>query len=303
MQVFDAIKKTEYNTAVALGFFDGVHKGHKAVINKCKAAKKPDERLTVFTFKDSPNNVLSKTKKQLLSTNADKFTLLEELGVEIVFCVDFCEVKDLLAESFVEDILRDKLNAKTVATGFNYHFGKGGKSSCTDLKVLCEKLSIKTHICEPVIYNNEAVSSTRIRECIKNGDMENANNMLGYNFFINTEVTSGNHIGTKISTPTINQLLSESIVTPKFGVYATKVTIGKNHYFGATNIGTHPTVGDCSPVCETHLLNFSKDDLYGKNAVTELLHFIRPEKKFHNITELKNQIEKDKSDILNYLNI
>lgn len=297
MQIFDTIIKTEYNTAVALGFFDGVHKGHQAVISECKANKNPDEKLAVFTFKDSPYNMLSATKKPLLTVNDEKFRLLESLGVEVVFCVDFSEIKDLSDESFVKDILSDKLGAKTIATGFNYHFAKGGKATCTDLKALCEKLSIKTHICEPVIYDGEAISSTRIRDCIKKGNIETANKMLGYNFSISTEITSGNHIGTKLKSPTINQSLNKILVVPKFGVYATKVTVDNKVYYGATNIGIHPTVGKTTPLCETHLLNYTGDELYGKYATTELLHFIRAEKKFDNTELLKAQIKDDINEI------
>ncbi len=301
MQIFDTIKKTEYNTAVALGFFDGVHKGHQAVINACKQLKKADEKLVVFTFKSSPSNTLSREKKPLLTTNDEKFKHFEALGVDIVYCVDFATVKDLSAEAFVYDILCDRLNAKSVATGFNYHFAKGGKATTEDLVTLCNNRGINTHICEPVIFDNAPISSTRIRECIKNGSIESANDMLGYNFSINSAVLRGNHIGAKLNTPTINQSLNSNLVTPKFGVYATKVTIDEVVYFGATNIGCHPTVLECAPICETHLLDFDSTNLYGKHATTELLHFVRCEQKFDNLDHLKKQIEKDKLHIKSFL--
>lgn len=297
MQIFNTIKKTEYNTAVALGFFDGVHKGHQAVINTCKTNKKSDEKLAVFTFKNSPYNMLSDTTKPLLTTNEEKFELLKSLGVDIVFCVDFNEVKNLTAESFVCDIILDKIGAKTIATGFNYHFAKGGTATSDDLKLLCESSSVNVHICDPVMFENEAISSTRIRNCIQNGDIKSANSMLGYNFSIKSEIHSGNHIGTKLNSPTINQSLTDSLVLPKFGVYATKVTVDNNTYLGATNIGIHPTVGKTVPLCETHLLNYTGAELYGKYAVTELLHFIRAEKEFDNIDSLKSQIKEDIKNI------
>ena len=301
MQIFGTIKKTEYNTAVALGFFDGVHIGHKAVINACKNLKNDGEKLTVFTFKDSPSGTLSGNKKPLLTTNDEKFELFESLGVDIVYCVDFNEVKDLCAETFVDDILCDKLNAKTVVTGFNYRFAKDGKGTTEDLEKLCSNHCIRTHICKPVIFDDVPVSSTRIRECIKNGEIESANKMLGYNFSIKSVIHSGNHIGTKLNSPTINQSLNSILVTPKFGVYATKVTIDNNAYFGATNIGCHPTVGECTPICETHLLDFNSSDLYDKNATTEILHFVRSEQKFDSLDALKEQIETDKHNIQSLL--
>lgn len=301
MQIFDTIKKTEYNTAVALGFFDGVHIGHKAVINACKTLRKDSEKLAVLTFKDSPHGALTGNKKQLLTTNDEKFMLFETLGADIVYCIDFDTVKDLCADTFVNDVLCDKLNAKTIVTGFNYRFAKGGKGTTQDLIRLCINRNVSVHICNPVIFDDAPVSSTRIRECIKNGEIESANMMLGYNFSIKSTVSSGNHIGTKLNSPTINQALNKCLITPKFGVYATKVTIDGKSYFGATNIGCHPTVGECSPVCETHLLGFDSTDLYGKNATTELLYFVRPEQKFDSLESLKKQIETDKHSIQSFL--
>lgn len=300
MQVFDTIRKTEYITSVALGFFDGVHKGHRDVIRTAVSASSQLCPATVLTFKSSPATKLSGKEKPLLNTNEQKFELFEKLGVKVVFCIDFDEVRDMSAQQFVQDILCDKLNAKFVATGFNYHFGKGGASTALDMLTLCKKLGIHAHKCAPVMYGDAPVSSTRIRECISDGEIDNANEMLGYNFSVNSQIVGGNHIGRKLDSPTINQHLTSGIVMPKFGVYATKVTIDDHTYIGATNIGTHPTVGVNTPVCETHLLDFEKGDLYGKVAQTQLLKFIRPERKFDSVESLKAQIEKDKQEITEY---
>lgn len=301
MQIFDTLKQTKYYTSVALGFFDGVHLGHQDVINTAVNASSDLCKATVLTFKDSPTFVLSGNKKTLLTTNEEKFELFEKLGVEYVFCIDFKEVCSMTAEDFVREVLYNTLNAKFVIAGFNYHFGRGGNATADDLISMCRRLRMDSCKRMPVEYKGEAISSTRIRECILNGKIEDANAMLSYNFSITSKVTSGNHIGTTLSTPTINQPLQSGIVVPKFGVYASKVTIGDKVYLGATNIGTHPTVGKCTPLCETHLLNFESGDLYGKTVQTELLHFIRPEKKFESLNELKKQIQKDKNDILTSL--
>lgn len=301
MQIFDTLKQTKYYTSVALGFFDGVHLGHQDVIQTAVNASSDVCKATVLTFKDSPSFVLSGNKKTLLTTNEEKFELFEKLGVEYVFCIDFKEVCTMTAEDFVSEVLYDTLNAKFVIAGFNYHFGRGGNATADDLISMCRRLRMDSCKRMPVEYKGEAISSTRIRECILNGKIEDANAMLSYNFSITSKVTSGNHIGTTLSTPTINQPLQSGIVVPKFGVYASKVTIGDKVYLGATNIGTHPTVGKCTPLCETHLLNFDSGDLYGQKVKTELLHFIRPEKKFESLNELKKQIQKDKNDILTSL--
>lgn len=301
MQIFDTLKKTEYKTSIALGFFDGVHLGHRDVIKTAVQNASEDGKSVVLTFKESPSAMLKKADKPMLNTNEEKFSLFESLGIDAVFCIDFEEIRSLSADDFVKVVLCDTLNAEFASVGFNYHFGKGGSATADDLVAMCRELSIKSQMCTPVAYKGEAVSSTRIRKCIMDGNIEDANAMLGYNFAISGEITSGNQIGTKISSPTINQPLNPILITPKFGVYASKVTVAGSTYIGATNIGVHPTVGECTPVCETHLLNFHGGDLYSLNATTELVHFIRPEQKFSNLAELMEQIEKDKTQILKLL--
>ncbi len=300
MQVFNSIKKTEYSTSLALGFFDGVHLGHVDVIKKAVENASDTVKSAVLTFSKSPSATLTNEKKELLTTNEEKFRLFEKLGVDVVFCIDFCGIKDMTAEEFIRNILCDKLNASFISTGYNYHFGKGGNADVQVLKNLCVPLSITVHSSSPVMYNDEAISSTRIRECIKNGDMKSASEMLGYNYNIKGKVVKGNHIGTKISTPTINLPIDDSCITPRFGVYASSVIVDDQIFFGATNIGTHPTIGGNEVLCETHLLNFSGDNLYSKNVRIEPLLFIRDEKKFSSLDELKTQIEKDKEEILSF---
>lgn len=299
MQIFDTLVKTEYETVVALGFFDGVHIGHKAVLDACVERTEPAQKSVVFTFKSSPHNLMSENKKPMLTTNEQKFGLFEKYGVDDVYCVDFMSVMELSKEEFVSKILVDTLNAKAVVTGYNYHFGKGGKGTADDLARLCSDYGVEVIVCDPVVYNGDTVSSTRIRGCIADGEIESANEMLNYSFSVETVVGSGNHIGTKISTPTINQKLTDGVIVPKFGVYASKVTVDDNVYIGATNIGVHPTVGECAPVCETHLLD-STLDLYDKKVKTELLKFIRPEQKFESVDELKFQIAYDIKTIKDY---
>ncbi|MBQ4128538.1 MAG: bifunctional riboflavin kinase/FAD synthetase [Ruminococcus sp.] len=300
MQIFDSIRKTEYNTSVALGFFDGVHKGHAKVINQCVNNASDNCKSVVLTFKNSPSATLGLSQKPLLTTNEHKFELFEKLNIDIVFCIDFDDIKNMSAEEFVKEVLFEKLNAKFVCTGFNYHFGKGGNATADDMLRLCKECAITAQKCEPVMFLNEAISSTRIRDCIINGEIENANAMLSYDFTLSGEIISGNHIGTTLNTPTINLSLNSDIVTPHFGVYATKVVLNNKTYIGATNIGVHPTVGGDTPVCETHLLDFSGGDLYHKHADIKLLKFIRSEHKFDSTDELMLQINKDKATILEY---
>lgn len=302
MHIFDTIQKTEYPLSVALGFFDGVHKGHREIIANCIKHANDGVKSAVLTFKNSPQSVLTTVRKPLLTTTEQKLSLFENLGVDIVYCVDFADVMNLSAESFVKDILCDTLNAQTVVTGFSYHFGKGGKNTADDMQSLCQRYNINAVICDPVMYLNEPVSSTRIRKCIASGDIENANAMLQYEFAITSPVISGNHIGTTLHCPTLNQPLTQDIIVPCFGVYASTVTINSKTYIGATNIGIHPTVKQSAcAVCETHILNYS-GNLYDKTAHTKLHKFIREERKFDSLESLKSQIDKDKEQIIRFFN-
>ena len=300
MQILERLQKTEYKTSIALGFFDGVHKGHMEVIKTAVNNKKDGEKSAVLTFINSPTLDLTGFKKPLLLKNEDKMKLFENYGVDIVYCIDFKDIKNMSESEFV-DILSDTLNAKSITTGFNYHFGKGGKSGVDELKALCENRGIGCFTCSAVEHKGDVVSSTRIRESILDGNIELANEMLGYNFAIHGTVMKGNHIGTKINTPTINLPISDDLIAPHFGVYASIVQIGDHTYKGATNIGVHPTVGGKEVLCETHLLDFDDADLYGKRVSVELLHFVREEKKFSTLDELKKQIEIDKKYIETYL--
>ena len=300
MQVFNSIVKTEYRLSIALGFFDGVHRGHADVIKKAVDHATDGVKSAVLTFRSSPFFALTGEEKELLTTNDEKFLLFEKLGVDYVFCIDFCDIKDLTAQEFVKDILCDKLQALYISSGYNYHFGKGGSAGTDELKALCNALGVTTFTSEPVLYDNKAISSTRIRECIKSGDMKSANEMLTSNYAVKGVVVKGNHIGQTIETPTINLTFCDNCIKPRFGVYASKVFVDGKVFFGATNIGTHPTVGGDEVLYETHLLNFENADLYSKIIEVQPLHFIRDEKKFSSIDELKTQIEKDKTEILDF---
>lgn len=295
MQIFNSIDeylKTEYESSVALGFFDGVHKGHQKVISSC-VLEKESLKSVVLTFKKSPVSYF-KDDTIILQTNEDKIKKLEELKVDCVIFEDFQNLKSVLKEDFVNIYLKDKLKAKKVYCGENYHFGKGADGNTKSLQHLCNEIGIESHVVSPILYNDEFISSTRIKNAILLGKIEQANEMLGYNYCIKGKVEEGKHNGKTLGFPTINLPLCEFTITPKFGVYKTKVLIDDKEYVGATNIGVHPTISQVLPVCETFILNYQNpDDLYEKFVKVELLSFIREEKKFSNIVELINQVNKD----------
>lgn len=290
MQIFKELVPTNEYSAVALGFFDGIHKGHKAVIEKAVKSKSEGLAPTLYTFLQSPHGILMGKAPEMLENSLHKENTLEKLGVEKLYYSDFNSVKELSPRDFVEKILFQKLNAKKVFCGFNYHFGKGGKGGGEMLVSLCREFNIQAEVVAPVVIDGEVVSSTKIRSLLKEGNIKQANKLLGYDFGIKTEIVHGNHIGKGLGFPTINQPSEPGIILPKFGVYASVVNIGGKKYCGVTNVGVKPTVGEYKPLYETWMPLYSGDDIYGKTVSVYLKEFIRPERKFENLEELKKTV-------------
>lgn len=293
MKIIYNIIPSNKETCTALGFFDGIHLGHKDVI--CTAvenSKKLGAESCALTFSRRPKSILSGEPDMFLTTENEKIRIIESLGVDILYIVDFAELMNLSGEEFVKSILIETFHCRGVVCGFNYHFGKGGKCDSNALAGICEKYSCEAISREPIMYKGECVSSSRIRNSLKCGDIFSANEMLGYKFGYCLEVIHGRQLGRTIGTPTINQAFPENFCLPKFGVYVSEVTINGKKYRGVTNIGIKPTVGSDKPVSETWILDYS-GNLYGKKVDIRLLAFIREEKKFASINELKQQILKD----------
>lgn len=296
MKVYNSLEEyipSKNGTSVALGFFDGVHLGHREVIGSC-VDEKGACRSAALTFRESPAKALKKPAPPLLTTNERKAELMAQIGADDVIFADFNDVKDLSPEAFVSEILRDRLNAKKVFCGFNYHFGRRGAGDTERLRRLCGEQGIEVIVKEPVTISGEQASSSLIRDCISGGEIEKANRLLGYRYAIEGRIDSGNHIGTTMGFPTVNIPLGDGLTLPRFGVYASDLVIDGTRYMGATNIGVHPTVGaEEAPLCETFLLDFDGGDMYGKKAVCVLKSFVREEKRFRSTEELCEQIQKD----------
>lgn len=294
-------EKINIGSAVALGFFDGIHLGHKAVIGRMVEISQ-EENLTpvVYTFKKNPALMFGKSA-EIITTNGERTEILKKLGVKKVVEDDFTEIKDLSPKDFVKKILSDRFRAKEVVCGFNYHFGKGGLGDTHILTNLCGEYNINVTVVPPVIVKGDTVSSTRIRSLIKQGDIKEANRLLDYRFGFIAVIEEGNHIGRQMDTPTINQQLPKGIAIPKFGVYTSIVTIEGQKYAGVTNIGVKPTVGSYGPVCETWLPQYRGENLYGKTADIRLVAFQRAEKKFNSLDELGLAIKKDGEKALDNL--
>ena len=178
MKIYTSLQKQTLPLSIALGYFDGVHKGHKKVIEETVNLKSEGVVPTVLTFSENPKTFISGIKYAQLTDAPTKQKIFSDLNIEILYTIDFNTIKDMPPEEFVKNILKETLNAKYVVCGFNYHFGKNGKADAVTLKNLCLDVGIETKIINPILYKCEPISSTRIREALKNKDSFNAENML-----------------------------------------------------------------------------------------------------------------------------
>ncbi len=289
------------NTAVALGGFDAIHMGHKTVISTAvEYAKKNNLASVVYMFKNQPRSVLTETAEADVNSFEKRLEILEDLGVDIVVAEWFLpKYREITAEDFVKEHLRNYLDAKFVVAGFNYRFGKGGQG---DVKTLCElgeKYEIAVKVMPKVDLENERISSSGIREYIKNGEMEKARKRLGRGYSVKGKVFKGNQLGRTIDFPTVNLSIPENVVTPKYGVYITKTKVAGKEYPSITNVGEKPTVENGTPCIESHIIGFS-GDLYESDIEIEFYSFHREITKFEDLNALKNQLDMDKEKAVEY---
>lgn len=271
--------------ALALGTFDGIHKGHLAVLDS--AIKSKAEKKVVVTFAAPP---MKAGAKLIMPENIKEKEFLR-LGFDEILLLNFEQVKDMSPTEFL-NMLFCKYNVKSISCGFNYRFGKSAAGNTQTLKEYANSHGAECKIIEPVYYMDEPISSTRIRAAIENGDMKSAKQMLGFDFFLESEVISGDARGRQMGFPTANQIPDSEVTMLKFGVYKTETEVDGKKYNSITNIGIRPTYKTETPIAETHIVGFS-GDLYGKIIKVNFLEFIREERKFNGLEEVKNQIEKD----------
>ena len=304
MIIKNTITESFSQTCVALGFFDGIHLGHQSVINNAVSLSKyktlhkdtaSNDKLipTIFTFQQLPDNKSKSTKNILLLSNNERNKLVKQLGIKQVYNINFNTISHLAPDEFFCKIILNKLKAKKLVCGFNYHFGHTGKANINDLSALCLKYNVDLTISSAVNFEGYPISSTRIREEIKNGNMISANKMLGRNFSFTSNVIHGKKLGRTLGTPTINQKIPQNIIKPLFGVYASIVHIDNKTFMGVTNIGIKPTFTSDAPNLETWMPDYKRQELYNKTVKIELIKFIRAEKKFGSLEQLSNAIKKD----------
>jgi riboflavin kinase/FMN adenylyltransferase len=286
---------------LALGTFDGLHRGHLNVLDEAKAFAFQGFVPAMLMFDVHPQAVLKGSAPPMLITSEDKENYAKELGVLPVH-ISFEEIRNLSPEEFLRDVLIEKHNVGAVICGENFLFGKNGEGNSKILCKLCEKYDIIYRMAKSTIYKGEMISATRIRDALSQGDVITANEMLGRNFSYDFLVVEGNKIGKKVlGFPTINQHFPTGFINLKHGVYASQSTVDGKVYPSVTNFGCHPTIGGDKVLSETCILGF-EGDLYYQKIKVELIDFIRSEKKFTSKDELKAQIDADTKSAIEIFN-
>lgn len=283
MQITDNIPQLP-SSAVALGFFDGLHPGHQAVIRAACSGVRTGVVLSIASGQRMASRLL---------IDEDRNLLLEQMGADMLVMPDFSAIKDMTGRQFFESILLDRLHADLVVCGYNFRFGRSASCSAADLAGFCSEAGVECIVIPEVDHGGEPVSAHRLRSLLDKGDVAEYSNVLGRRYSYRLEVVHGHRLGRRLSFPTANQDLPEYLHLPEFGVYASVVRLpdGRVHP-GVTNIGVRPTVGAPAPLSETWIMNCD-EDLYGKSLRVELVDFIRPEQRFDSLYALKQAIEQN----------
>lgn len=292
-----------HNSAVALGKFEGIHLGHQLLLNELKEKKEQGLNSVVFTFDMPPKAAINGDKKfSQIFTKEERRRFLEKQGMDVMLEHPFTkEFAASTPEEFIENVLVKKVDAKVVVVGSDFHFGKKRSGSVANLRAMADQFGYELIVKDKVQHDGRDISSTRIRELLEFGKMEEAAELLGRNYSVYGEVIHGKALGRTIDIPTINQKPEEMKLIPPNGVYVSKVHMDGQVYHGVTNIGIKPTVeSDRTKGVETHIFDFS-GDIYGKMVEVELLHFHRAEMRFQSIDELKAQMQDDIQFAKNYL--
>lgn len=283
------------NLTLAIGNFDGVHKGHQALIDQGKGiAKKNNGRFGILTFEPHPISYFIPERQNYRITPSDiKKKILEETRVDDLFIIDFdSSFAEITAENFIKDILVDKLKLNTLITGKDFVFGKDRLGNFETLNNAAEKYGFKYIPSELLFIDKTSkYSSTEIRKLLHEGTVEKAKEYLGRNYVIAGEVIKGRQEGRKLGYKTANISLGEFVI-PKFGVYSCNIKIDGETHKAIANIGIRPTFNLEKPILEVHIFNFDRD-IYKKYVEVEFVKFIRDEKKFDSVEDLKKQIEND----------
>lgn len=287
MQILKSVLDFDKNLcpAVAVGTFDGIHSGHKKVLESTVLSGNFPVALVINRKKDenSPPAITTKNRRD---------ELMESLGIKCILDIDLEDIYFLSPVEFVEDFLEKGLGAVSVSCGFNFKYGKNATGDTALLKKLCEQKGIELCVAPPENYEGAPISSTRIRAAVEEGKMHDAAKMLSRYFSFDFPVLQGDKIGRTLDMPTINQAFPKGFILPKVGVYAVNVNIEGKNYKGVCNIGPRPTIDRTEFRAETNIIGFS-GDLYGKRPRISLVEYIRETKKFPSLLALREEVARN----------
>lgn len=308
MKVITNFKNIEpKNSAVAIGFFDGVHKGHASLLQTLiSKANEKGLQSVVITFSKHPREILGANYvPKLLTINSERIAILEKMGVDVCIVLDADkELFELSSKYFMQHYLVEKLNTKYLLVGHDHHFGNDRENGYDYYKQLGESMGIEVEQGSALQVNNLNVSSSMVRKALQDGQVKQAANYLGYCYFINGTVISGQKVGRTIGFPTANVAINDvHKLLPKHGVYAVRAKLSDddNIYNGMLYIGERPTfvTGSVAKSIEVHLFNFS-NDIYHRKISLELLEYVRDEARFDTPDSLARQLQKDRDDLLEW---
>ncbi len=281
------------NLSLALGYFDGVHIGHQAVIkNAVNFAKQNGGKSAVITFKDHPCCFFHGVCPKYILTREYREKFIADLGVDYLYELDFEKLAGLSAEEYLENILIKHFSPKSISTGFNHNFGHNKTGDVKFLEQESVKYNYKYFALPPQKYDGEVISSTKIRKLLSDGQIDTANKMLGRNFIIEGTVIKGRQIGRTIGFRTANILYPLELIDIPFGVYSVLVNYASQTYQGIANFGVRPTVNGQGALLEVHILDFERD-IYGEVLEVKFIKMLRTERKFDSLDSLKQQISLD----------
>ena len=307
MKIYRSIN--EYNedkrSVVTIGTFDGLHHGHQKILKRLiNSSKNKNLSSVVLTFFPHPRIILNKYNDiKMIDTLDEKILHINKIGIDSLIIHPFDKNFSLLsANQFIKDYLVEKLKMKHIIIGYDHRFGKGREASVTDLKNYASDYDFTVEEIQAQEIEKIAISSTKVRNSINNGDLKTTEKYLGRYFNLTGKVIKGDGLGKKIMYPTANIFIKEKYkIIPKDGVYLIKTFIKNKLYNGMMNIGHRPTIGANEKSLEVHLFNFNKD-IYGEQISVDIISKIRDEKKFSSIEALKDQLVKDENHCLKLIN-
>lgn len=284
----------ERPTVINLGKFDGFHRGHQKLIRYGLENKEPEAESLLLTFSTSPQNYLTGRPGESLAPRRERLRMAKNLGVDVLVELPFTEqVRRMDAKVFLREILVHRLKAQMIVVGPDCRFGYQGKGTAALLYQMAKRYGYQLVVLQKEMYRGEAISSSRIKECLRQGQIEEANAMLGYSYGVMGNVIHGKQIGRTIGVPTINQKAPAHQLMPRSGVYRAEIWVEGVCYDGMANVGRKPTIAGERPIgVETYLFDFNRD-IYGKPVRVNFLEFIRPEMRFDSLEALENQIHAD----------